>query len=315
MAVTALVTMSHSPLMGRNDPEAEVVAAVEAAFEEARAFIRGFAPNLVVVFAPDHYNGVFYRLMPPFCIGAQAVSIGDYDTAAGPLDVDREVALRIVRHVLSRDVDVALSERLEIDHGVAQPLEILFGAIDAVPLVPVFINGVAEPLGPVRRARLLGQAVGEAVAGLDKRVLFVGSGGLSHDPPVPQLDGAAPEVAERLIAGGVLSREARAAREQRVLEAGQALAAGTATVQPLNPQWDAEVMRVLAAAEFDVVDSWTPEGFVEDAGHSSHEVRTWIAAYAALAATADRYEVTSSFYRPIPEWVAGFGITIVRPAT
>jgi 2,3-dihydroxyphenylpropionate 1,2-dioxygenase len=308
MAATALVALSHSPLMGRNQPAEDVVAAVDAAFERARAFIRDFAPDMAVVFAPDHYNGVFYRLMPPFCIGVQAVSIGDYDTRPGPLMVDRDSALTFVRSVLSRDIDVAFSEQLEVDHGVAQPLEVLFGAIDAVPVVPIFINSVAEPIGPVRRARLLGDAIGRAAALLGKRVLFIGSGGLSHDPPVPRLEGAAPEVAERLIAGGALSPQARAAREQRVLEAGQALAAGTSTIQPLNPAWDVDVMAVLAEARFDVVDGWTTEWFVEQAGHSSHEVRTWIAAYAALAAGGP-YRVTSSFYQPIPEWIAGFGIT------
>ena len=34
-------------------------------------------------FAPDHYNGFFYRLMPPFCIGYAAESIGDYDSQVG----------------------------------------------------------------------------------------------------------------------------------------------------------------------------------------------------------------------------------------
>jgi len=124
MAATALVTMSHSPLMGRNQPADEVVDAVEAAFEGARGFIRDFGPDLVVVFAPDHYNGVFYSLMPPFCIGAAANSIGDYDTEAGPLDVDRDAATALARHALSRDLDVAFSERLDVDHGVAQALEV-----------------------------------------------------------------------------------------------------------------------------------------------------------------------------------------------
>jgi 2,3-dihydroxyphenylpropionate 1,2-dioxygenase len=313
MGAVCLVTMSHSPLMGRNDPAAAVVAEVAAALEEVRGFVAGFAPDLVVVFAPDHYNGVFYKLMPPFCIGTDAVSIGDYDTQAGQLDVDREAALSFIRHALAAGLDPALSERLEVDHGVVQPLEILFGAFVGVRVVPVFINSVAEPFGPVARARLLGTAIGEAAADLDRRVLFLGSGGLSHDPPVPRLDGAAPEVRERLIAGGILSPEARAAREQSVLEAGRALAAGMGAVQPLNPDWDQLVMRTLAQGRFDVVDDWTPEWFTQQAGHSSHEARTWIAAYAAMAASAP-YEVVTSFYRPIPEWVAGFGITAARSA-
>jgi 2,3-dihydroxyphenylpropionate 1,2-dioxygenase len=48
------------------------------------------------------------------------------------------------------------------------------------------------------------------------------------------------------------------------------------------------------------------------AGHSAHEVRTWIAAYSALAA-AGHYTVQFSYYRPIPEYIAGFGITTAVP--
>jgi 2,3-dihydroxyphenylpropionate 1,2-dioxygenase len=44
------------------------------------------------------------------------------------------------------------------------------------------------------------------------------------------------------------------------------------------------------------------------AGHSAHEVRNWVAAYSALAASCD-YRVTYEFYRPIKEYIAGFGIS------
>jgi 2,3-dihydroxyphenylpropionate 1,2-dioxygenase len=166
---------------------AEVTAAVEEAFTRARGFVSTFDPELVLLIAPDHYNGFFYDMMPPFCLGTGASSVGDYGTAAGPLPVDRDAALTIARGVLADGVDLAYSERMHVDHGFVQPLEILFGRVDALPLVPVFVNSVAEPLGPVSRARLLGEALERAAAGLGRRVLIVGSGGLSHDPPVPQL--------------------------------------------------------------------------------------------------------------------------------
>ncbi|GAA3231513.1 3-carboxyethylcatechol 2,3-dioxygenase [Pseudonocardia petroleophila] len=307
----AVCTLSHSPLMGENDPAPEVAAAVDAAFAQARAFIAEFAPELVLLLGPDHYNGFFYDMMPPFCLGTGATSVGDYRTAEGPLSVDRDAAYALVRHVLAEGLDLAYSERMFVDHGLAQPLEILFGGLDAVPVVPVFINSVAEPLGPVSRVRQLGEALGRAAAALDRRVLVVGSGGLSHDPPVPQLESASPQVAERLIAGRHPTAAQRAEHEQRVYAAGRAFAAGTATIAPLNPAWDQRLMALLAAGDFAQIDRWTNAEFVEQGGHSSHEVRTWIAAYAALS-TAGPYEVRSSFYRPIPEWIAGFGVTTAR---
>ena len=43
------------------------------------------------------------------------------------------------------------------------------------------------------------------------------------------------------------------------------------------------------------------------AGASAHEVKTWVAANAAMnAATGGHYQVQSRYYRAIPEWIAGF---------
>jgi 2,3-dihydroxyphenylpropionate 1,2-dioxygenase len=310
---SALVTMSHSPLMGFTEPAAATRARVDAAFDAARAFIAEFSPDLVVLFGPDHYNGFFYDMMPPFCIGAAAESIGDYDTASGPLSVDHDVAWHLVRSGLDAGIDVTLSERMYVDHGFAQPLEVLLGGIDRIPVVPVFINCVAQPLGPASRARLLGQAIGQAASVLDRRVLFIGSGGLSHDPPVPILEGAPPEVAAQLISEGRhLSPEQRAARQLRVIQAGRDYAAGVSTMQPLNPEWDRKLLATLASGDLEQIDSWSTDWFTEQAGHSAHETRTSIAAYAALAATGP-YRVHSSFYEPIPDWIAGFAVTTARP--
>ncbi|MCC5577487.1 3-carboxyethylcatechol 2,3-dioxygenase [Microtetraspora sp. AC03309] len=308
----ALCTTSHSPLMGLHDPDPAVRAEVDGALARARAFVEEFAPDLVVVFAPDHYNGFLYDVMPSFCIGAAATSVGDYGLPSGPLDVDRDAAYVIAKTVLGAGVDLALSEDMQVDHGLVQPLMFLFPSLTAVPVVPIFINCVAEPLGPAVRARRLGAAVGEAIGGLDRRVLVVGSGGLSHDPPVPRLSEATPDVAERLTHGRNPTPEQRAAREGRTVAAAAVFARGEGNYRPLNPEWDALVLDRLAAADFGAIDERSNDWFVEQGGHSAHEVRTWIAAYAALHAQGP-YEVRSSYYRPIPEWFAGFAATTALP--
>ena len=208
----ALVTMSHSPLLGFNEAPAEVEEAVQSAFSHARAFVADYDPELVVVFAPDHYNGFFYDLMPPFCIGFDAVAVGDYDTEAGPLDdsgSDRR-GPRAARH-RRRPFDTAISRRMELDHGAVQPLEILLGDIAGRPVVPIFVNGVARPFVPMSRIRAPGQAVGDFFAQRDERTLLVGSGGLSHDPPVPQWSTADDGSRAALLSGRNPTPEAQAA--------------------------------------------------------------------------------------------------------
>ncbi|MFI0452779.1 3-carboxyethylcatechol 2,3-dioxygenase [Actinomadura sp. 6N118] len=307
----AAVGLSHSPLIGKNDPAPDVLERVEAAVSGARDFVRDFDPELVVLFAPDHYNGFFYKEMPPFCLATEAHAVGDFGSSSGPLSVDSAAARALAESVLDQDVDLTVSARMTVDHGFAQPLEVLFGGIDRVPVVPVFVNGVATPLGPVSRIRALGTALGRAAAGLDKRVLFLGSGGLSHDPPVPVLDGAPPRVADALIEGHPPTAEQRARGEERVVKAGREYAAGSAAMIPINPRWDNELLDLLEQGDLAAFDSWTVAWMGEQGGGSAHEVRTWIAAFAGLAA-GGAYEMTSRFYEAVPEWIAGFAVATAR---
>ncbi|KPM50917.1 3-(2,3-dihydroxyphenyl)propionate dioxygenase [Frankia sp. CcI49] len=309
----ALVGISHSPLIGKNDPAPDVLAAVDEAVTGARAFIGAFAPDLVVLYAPDHYNGFFYREMPPFCLATEAGAVGDFGSAAGPLSVDGEAARALADGALARGVDLTVSARMTVDHGFVQPLQVLFGGIDQVPVVPIFVNGVAAPFGPVSRIRALGTAIGLAAADLDRRVLFIGSGGLSHDPPVPILAGAPPRVADALIEGHPPTPEQRARGEERVVQAGRAYAGGSTSMIAINPAWDELVLDTFAGGRLEDVDAWTVEWMGAEGGGSGHETRAWIAAFASLAATG-AYSMTSRFYRPIPEWIAGFAVATALPS-
>lgn len=307
----ALLATSHSPLLQHAELDAEVSGELEAAFDEARRFVREFDPDVVVNFGPDHYNGFFYRLMPAFCIGYAAESIGDYGSQAGRLEVPEELARGIAEAVLAAGVDLTVSLDMQVDHGAVQPMEIVYGDITAKPFVPIFINSVAPPFTPVQRVRLLGEAVGRYLSGLDKRVLLISSGGLSHDPPVPRMATATPEQRRMLMGEGQpLPPEAREVRQQRVIAAARDFAAGTATIQDLAPEWDKQLLTILASGDLTPLDAWTPDEMTRIAGNSAHEVRTWIAGYAALGA-AGPYTVQYSYYRPIRELIAGFGLTTV----
>ena len=228
-----LKCLSHTPLRGLNDPGADVVAEVDAILAQSRAEVEAFDPELIVVFAPDHYNGLFYDLMPPFVIATAAESVADYQTLPGPLSIPKDIAMAMTRFILDSDIDIALSHRLQVDHGCTQTLEELTGSLTRYPVIPIIINSVAPPFGPYRRVRKLGEAVGRFLATLNKRVLILGTGGLSHEPPVPLLAEAPEDIANFLIAGRNPTPEARAARQARTIAARQIF--GTPAC-PLTPQ-------------------------------------------------------------------------------
>ncbi|MCT7662199.1 3-carboxyethylcatechol 2,3-dioxygenase [Mycobacterium sp. CPCC 205710] len=299
--------MSHSPLLNLPGPSRDLLDDVEAALSGARDFVTDYDPELVVIFSPDHYNGFFYRTMPPFCIGTAAQGVGDYGTQAGPLDVPEDLATACASAVLESGVDVAISASMDVDHGTVQPLQTLFGDATARPVIPIFINSVATPLGPLRRVRALGAAIGTHLATLGKRVLIVGSGGLSHDPPVPTLATAPPAALERIVHGLPMTSEQREARQSAVMDAAHAFAHGESSLQPLNPEWDNAFLELLDANRLTDVDAWSNSWVEKEGGHSAHEIRTWIAAFAALSAHG-RYEMVQRFYRAAPELIAGFAI-------
>ncbi|MBY4212544.1 3-carboxyethylcatechol 2,3-dioxygenase [Rhodococcus fascians] len=304
----ALLCMSHSPLLHHVNPPKDVKASVDAAFEHARSFVRDFEPDLVVNFGPDHYNGFFYDLMPPFCIGYAARGTGDYDSYAGTLNVPTDIAESLAEHVIDRGIDVAISRQMEVDHGAVQPMEIVFGDVSPVPVVPIFVNSVARPFVKMSRVRAFGHAVGEYFSLSDKKVLFIGSGGLSHDPPVPQIATATEAQRKLLTDGRNPTAEARAARQTRVIDTARAFTAGKADIMDLNPEWDRAFLDVCRSGRVEGFDRYTADDMDAVAGHSAHEVRNWVSAYAALDACGE-YRVTYEYYRPIKEYIAGFAIT------
>ena len=302
-----LKCLSHTPLRGLNDPGADVVQEVDAVIAQCRAEVEAFDPELIVVFAPDHYNGLFYDLMPPFVIATAADSVADYQTLPGPLSVPKDLALELARFILDSDVDIAISHRLQVDHGCTQTLEEMTGSLTRYPVIPIIINSVAPPFGPYRRVRKLGEAVGRFLAKLDKRVLILGTGGLSHEPPVPLLAGAPDDIANFLIAGRNPTPEGRAARQARTIATGKVFGTPECALTPLNAQWDQAFMDMLVHGRLSEIDDFKIEEISKAAGRSTHEVRTWVAAFSALAAVG-RYTARQDYYRPINEWIAGYGV-------
>jgi 2,3-dihydroxyphenylpropionate 1,2-dioxygenase len=308
-APRAFLGLSHSPLIGLNPVAPEVGAALQAAIADARARVRAFDPELVVIAGPDHYHGFFNELMPPFCLGTQATAVGDWDTPAGALRVDADAALGLAAFLMDEGFDIALSRRMRVDHGFAQALQALWDGLDTPPLVPLFMNAVAPPGIPrIGRCLALGQAIGRFLDALPRRTLLIGSGGLSHEPPVPTLDHPDPAVRERITVRSDPDPASFGARKQRVMAHGMALAAGDARHKPLNPAWDARWLDALESGRLTDLLALDEDAITREAGLSAHESKTWLIARAATGAATCEFR----HYQAIPEYVAGFGVMFAR---
>ena len=310
-----LICASHSPLMEFASPqEKRQEQAVRDAFDTLAAEVKAYDPTLIITFGPDHFNGFFYDLMPSFCVGIRATAAGDWDYVKdnNHINVPEDTAIDLVRRVLDEGVDVAYSYRMQADHGVTQPLHFLCGGhLDRYPTIPIFINGAAAPMPTTKRTVALGRAVGQFIKSLNlenERVLILGTGGLSHDPPTPQMGSVPPEVEEFLIAGRNPTIEARNNRQSKIITVGQKLAAGDKSVAvPLNPEWDRALLEIFAKADFTSIEAMTEAAIRVEGGRGGQEVRSWMAAFAALHEMGE-YDMTTHCYEDISEWIAGFGI-------
>src|SRR3546814_5825690 len=72
---------------------------------------------------------------------------------------------------------------MDVDHGFSQALKRLLGGVNTYPVLPIFVSCLQPPFSPFARARALGEAVGSFARTLgQKRILFMGTGGLAHNP-------------------------------------------------------------------------------------------------------------------------------------
>lgn len=309
----AFMGMSHSPLLGLNPISAEDQQALDCAIAQARAAVQAFDPELIVLLGPDHYNGFFNEMMPPFCIGTQATAIGDYLSPAGPLNVAQEQALALADYLMDQHFDIAVSRCMQVDHGFSQALQFLWGnGLETPPVIPVFMNAVAQPgIARLARCKSLGEAIGRFLDTLPARTLLIGSGGLSHEPPVPTLAHPDPAIRERITIKRTPTEAEKAAKTERVKAAGMALAQGESSMKPLNPEWDLNWMQALASGELDALCSMSEDSIGADAGNSAHESKTWLVARAAMPQQSPLHCPVRS-YRAIPALIAGYGVMFMH---
>lgn len=289
---TALICASHSPLLYCFARAPECHAEVERLSALHAAAVRDFDPELVIMFGPDHFNGFYLQLMPPFCAGLRCASVADIGGFAGRLQVPAELALACIQAARRDDVDLAVSYEMTIDHGFSQTLHRLLGGVDRYPTIPVFVNGIAPPFVPFRRSRLLGAAIGRFAAQLGKRVLFLASGGMSHNPTryYPPYGAGEESVTGWQLTGGrdggMSAAQWLARLDVMHHEGAQMLVDGRRSRDDikLNPDYDRRFLRILTSGDLQQVDALDPVDMVAHAGIGSLELHAWVAATAAQAA-------------------------------
>ena len=301
---THLVCASHSPLLYCYAKKPDDWETLEQAFSVRAHAIADFDPELVIAFGSDHFNGFFLKTMPAFCVGTEAEACNDIGGFAGTLDVPNKTALACVEYLRAHDIDSAVSYKMTVDHAFSQTIQIALGNLRARPLIPVFINCITEPFVPFRRSRLMGEVLGKFALHLNKRVLFLASGGMSHHPTryYPEHGMGEEAVEAWKLSGGEDLKSLSAEQWLNRLdvmhhEGAQMIADGERNAEDmrLNPASDRQFLDLLVSNNLQAFDEWDQHELVRKAGIGSMELHTWIAASAAHKAAGGKAPV-EDFY-------------------
>ncbi|SMC88262.1 hypothetical protein [Lentzea albidocapillata] len=236
---------------------------VREAIATARDAVAAFDPELVVFFGTDHRRA-FRSVVPTFAVVLEATAQGDVAGPIGSYDVPSALGRSLVADLVAGEFDVATAYEAALDHAFGHTTRDLLGSISAKPVLPIFVNCASPPHATFRRAASLGRRVGEFFA--DRRVLYVGSGGLAHDLPGFR----EPET------GAVLTEEERQAWIKDVNERARR----EGTVRELVRTWDEAFLAGIGGTSWDWLDEIGTD-LVERGGNGAAECLTWTAAWAA----------------------------------
>lgn len=300
------VGASHSTLMNTHWDQVvhtDRADAFRAALSEARQAIADARPDVVVIVGSNHFRGFWLDLIPSFTLGVgEVIAAGESGTPEGPQKTDPVFAQALATHLVDAGTEVAISARLQIDHGQSHAIQYLLDGVD-VPVVPLVVNVFAQPLPTLARCVQLGEQL--ATAPGDQRVVVIASGGLSHQLPWPS-DWTDPSGEDEafLVEAWLNGRgewERYDKRRREIIVAAQ---------PTIFPEFDEAFLDDLEKGDLRRYTAMTSADLEAVAGNGGQELRTWLVMAAALGFRPGRRLA----YAPMPEWLTGMGAAVIDPS-
>lgn len=305
------VGASHSTLMNTHWDKVVHTDRAERfrdALGTARDAIDATRPDVAIIIGSNHFRGFWLDMIPAFTMGVgEVIGSGESKTPGGPQHADPAFAQALSEDLVDRGTEVAISARLQIDHGQTHAIQYLLRDL-SVPVVPLVVNVFAAPLPRLDRCVELGRNIAAAIEALpdDKRVAVIASGGLSHRLPWPS-DWRVPENADEefLVQAWLNGRgewEQYDSRRREIITSAQ---------PKIFTEFDQEFLAELERGGLTRYTDLSTAELAELAGNGGQELRTWLTMAAALDFAPGR----SLAYSPMPEWLTGMGAAVIDPAT
>jgi protocatechuate 4,5-dioxygenase beta chain len=196
--IIAGVTTSHVPAIGAaidlKKTEEPYWKRVFGGFTKSQEWMAQAKPDVVIGIYNDHASAFSVELIPTFALGC-AAEFPPADEGWGPRPVPvvrghPKLASHIAQSVILDEFDLTIVNKMEVDHGLTVPLNLMFGspAEWPCPVIPLAVNVVMYPPPTGHRCFMLGRAIRKAVKSYpeDLRVVVLGTGGMSHQISGPR---------------------------------------------------------------------------------------------------------------------------------
>jgi protocatechuate 4,5-dioxygenase beta chain len=167
---------------------------VFSGFEKSKEWMAKTKPDVAIVVYNDHASAFSVEMIPTFALGC-AAEFPPADEGWGPRPVPvvkghPALASHIAQSVILDEFDLTVVNKMEVDHGLTVPMNLLFGTPKQwpCPVIPLAVNVVMYPPPTGHRCYMLGRALRKAVASYpeDLKVVIFGTGGLSHQISGPR---------------------------------------------------------------------------------------------------------------------------------
>src|ERR687891_751659 len=120
-------------------------------FEFSRRWMAQNTPDVIFLVYNDHATAFSLDCIPTFAIGC-AAEFKPADEGWGPRPVPvvkghPELAAHIAQSVILDEFDLTMVNKMEVDHGLTVPLNLMFGSPKEwpCPMIPLAVNVVMYP--------------------------------------------------------------------------------------------------------------------------------------------------------------------------
>jgi protocatechuate 4,5-dioxygenase beta chain len=196
--IVAGVATSHVPAIGAaidlGKTQEPYWTRVFSGFEHSKKWMEELKPDVAIIVYNDHATAFSLEMIPTFALGC-AAEFPPADEGWGPRPVPTvhghpELAAHIAQSVILDEFDLTIVNKMEVDHGLTVPMNLLFGSPKEWPckVIPLAVNVVQYPPPTGNRCFNLGKAIRKAVESYpeDLRVVIFGTGGMSHQISGPR---------------------------------------------------------------------------------------------------------------------------------